>query len=40
LPDIIFLHQDHFDARRNRAWDGADLVMEVVSGAPKDRTTK
>jgi Uma2 family endonuclease len=37
LPDIIFLHQDHFHARHNRAWDGADLVMEVVSDDPKDR---
>jgi len=38
LPDIIFLHKDHFHARHNRAWDGADLVMEVVSDDPKDRT--
>lgn len=37
LPDIIFLHKDHFHARHNRAWEGADLVMEVVSGDPKDR---
>jgi Uma2 family endonuclease len=37
LPDIIFLHKDHFDARHNRAWDSADLVMEVVSEDPKDR---
>jgi Uma2 family endonuclease len=37
LPDIIFLHKDHFHARHNRAWDGADLVMEVVSEDPKDR---
>lgn len=37
LPDIIFLHKDHFQARHNRAWDGADLVMEVVSEDPKDR---
>jgi len=37
LPDIIFLHKDHFFARHNRAWDGADLVMEVVSEDPKDR---
>jgi Uma2 family endonuclease len=36
LPDIIFLHKDHFYARHNRAWDGADLVMEVVSEDPKD----
>jgi Uma2 family endonuclease len=37
LPDIIFLHKDHFQARHNRVWDGADLVMEVVSVDPKDR---
>jgi Uma2 family endonuclease len=37
LPDIIFLHKDNFHARHNRAWEGADLVMEVVSGDPKDR---
>jgi len=37
LPDIIFLHRDHFHARHNRAWDGADLAMEVVSDDPKDR---
>jgi Uma2 family endonuclease len=37
LPDIIFLHKDHFHARHNRVWDGADLVMEVVRDDPKDR---
>ena len=37
LPDVIFLHKDHFHARHNRAWDGADLVMEVVSDDPRDR---
>jgi len=37
LPDIIFLHKDNFHARHNRVWDGADLVMEVVSDEPKDR---
>ncbi len=37
LPDIIFLHKDHFDVRHNRVWDGADLVMEVVSPDSKDR---
>jgi Uma2 family endonuclease len=36
LPDIIFLHKDHYYARHNRVWDGADLVMEVVSDDPKD----
>ena len=37
LPDVIFLHRDHFHARHNRAWDGADLVMDVVSDSPADR---
>jgi Uma2 family endonuclease len=36
LPDIIFLRKDHFHARHNRVWDGANLVMEVVSDDPKD----
>jgi hypothetical protein len=35
LPDVIFLHKDHYYARHNRVWDGADLVMEVVSDDPK-----
>jgi Uma2 family endonuclease len=37
LPDVFFLHRDHFYARHNRAWEGADLVMEVVSESPADR---
>jgi Uma2 family endonuclease len=37
LPDVLFLHKDHFAARHNRVWDAADLVMEVVSGDLKDR---
>lgn len=37
FPDIIFLHKDNFYARHNRAWEAANLVMEVVSGDPKDR---
>lgn len=37
VPDIIFLHKEHFHARHNRAWDGADLVMEVVSDDRKDQ---
>lgn len=37
LPDVLFLHKDHFAVRHNRVWDGADLVMEVVSDAPQDR---
>jgi Uma2 family endonuclease len=37
LPDVLFLHNDHFHVRHNRVWDGADLAMEVVSDDPKDR---
>lgn len=36
-PDVLFLHKDHYHLRHNRVWDGADLVMEVVSDVPKDR---
>lgn len=37
FPDVLFLHRDHFALRHNRVWDGADLVMEVVSDQPSDR---
>jgi len=37
LPDVLFLHKEHFHARHNRVWDGADLAIEVVSDDPKDR---
>jgi Uma2 family endonuclease len=36
LPDVVFLHKDRFHLRHNRFWAGADLVVEVVSGEPKD----
>jgi Uma2 family endonuclease len=36
-PDVLFLHKDRYHVRHNRVWDGADLVMEVVSDDPKDR---
>lgn len=36
-PDVLFVHRDHFHLRKNRVWDGADLVMEVVSSGAKDR---
>ncbi len=35
--DVLFLHKDHYALRHNRVWDGADLVMEVVSDEPQDR---
>ncbi len=37
LPDVLFLHKDHYSARQNDVWDAADLVMEIVSHEPKDR---
>jgi Uma2 family endonuclease len=36
-PDVLFLRQENFHLRTNRLWNGADLVMEVVSPDPKDR---
>jgi Uma2 family endonuclease len=38
LPDVIFLHRDHLFARHNRAWEAADVVMEVVSDSPASRS--
>jgi Uma2 family endonuclease len=36
-PDVLFLLKENFRLRTNRVWNGADLVMEVVSPDPKDR---
>ena len=36
-PDVIFLQKDNYHVRHNRVWDGADLVMEIVSDDEKDR---
>jgi Uma2 family endonuclease len=36
-PDVMFLRKEHFHLRSNRIWKGADLLMEIVSGDPKDR---
>jgi Uma2 family endonuclease len=36
-PDVLFLRKENFDLRSNRIWKGADLIMEIVSGDPKDR---
>jgi Uma2 family endonuclease len=36
-PDVLFLRKENYALRTNRIWNGADLVMEVVSGDPKDR---
>lgn len=36
-PDLLFLRKENFHLRSNRIWKGADLLMEIVSGDPKDR---
>ncbi len=36
-PDLVFLCARHRHRAGKEFWDGADLVMEVVSEAPKDR---
>jgi Uma2 family endonuclease len=36
-PDVMFLRKENYHLRSNRIWNGADLVMEVVSPDPKDR---
>jgi Uma2 family endonuclease len=36
-PDVMFIRKDNYHLRSNRIWKGADLLMEIVSGDPKDR---
>ena len=36
-PDLIFMLAANKHRRSNKVWNGADLVMEVVSPDPKDR---
>lgn len=36
-PDVVFLFAKHIARRGNRFWQGADLVMEVVSKGKKER---
>ncbi|OAI39254.1 hypothetical protein AYO40_01415 [Planctomycetaceae bacterium SCGC AG-212-D15] len=36
-PDVAFMFAAHAKRRHNEYWEGADLVMEVVSDDPKDR---
>lgn len=36
-PDIVFMLAENSHLRPNEFWDGADLVMEVVSGSAKNR---
>ncbi len=36
-PDVLFMHAEHADRMTDEYWDGADLVMEVVSSGDEDR---
>jgi Uma2 family endonuclease len=36
-PDILYMKAEHAHRRHEKYWDGADLVMEVVSSDRKDR---
>src|SRR5438067_2311726 len=36
-PDVLFMRVENAHRRHEKFWDGADLVMEVVSPDPKDR---
>lgn len=36
-PDVFYMKAEHAYRRHEKHWDGADLVMEVVSPDPKDR---
>jgi Uma2 family endonuclease len=36
-PDIVFMRAEHAQRRHNEFWEGADLVMEVVSDSDEDR---
>lgn len=36
-PDVVFMHADHRARAGNEFWDGADLVMEVLSDSAEDR---
>ena len=36
-PDVLFMLADHSHRMHTQYWEGADLVMEVVSGKKKDR---
>jgi Uma2 family endonuclease len=36
-PDVVYMKAENARRRHEEHWDGADLVMEVVSPDPKDR---
>ena len=37
MPDVLFMRAEHSPRRGNEFWDGADLVMEVVSDEDRRR---
>jgi Uma2 family endonuclease len=37
VPDVVFMRTEHADRMGEACWDGADLLMEVVSGNAEDR---
>jgi Uma2 family endonuclease len=36
-PDVLFMHAEHAGRMTEEYWEGADLVMEVVSSGDEDR---
>ena len=36
-PDVVFMRNHHADRRKEDFWEGADLVMEVISKDPESR---
>jgi Uma2 family endonuclease len=36
-PDLMYMKQENAARRHEEFWEGADLVVEVVSGSPSDR---
>jgi Uma2 family endonuclease len=36
-PDLVYMKAEHAHRRHEKFWDGADLIMEIVSPDPKDR---
>ena len=36
-PDIVYMKEENLHRCLEEYWEGADLLMEVVSGDPKDR---
>ena len=39
-PDVLFMLREHFDRAGEECWDGADLVIEVVSKKGRQRDLK